>query len=96
MNKNNRLSPESRVSTRAILRQLAKDDREDGRKSYGRLHPQEVGAFMVQGLKVMWRACDDAELTNHRELVEILFAEAFYLAGGKPETVAAIMESVAA
>ncbi len=73
---------ESRVSTRALLRQMGHRNRSSINLSGSKLNQREVGAFAVNALKMMWLASDRAELKKLKELLEAAFIEAYLVAGG--------------
>ena len=73
---------ESRVSTRAILLQLKRRTGTRLNLSHTKLNQREVGAYVVNGLQLMWLASDGADLEKLKQLLEVAFIEAYSKAGG--------------
>ena len=72
---------ETRVSTRALLKQLSKRSSTNLKLSGTRLNQREVASYVVVGLQQMWLASESADLSRLQVLLEQAFIEAFLQTG---------------
>ena len=72
---------ETRVSTRALLKQLSKRSSTNLKLSGTRLNQREVASYVVAGLQQMWLASESADLSRLQVLLEQAFIEAFLQTG---------------
>ena len=72
---------ETRVSTRAILKQLSKKSSTNLKLSGTKLNQREVASYVVVGLQQMWLASESADLSRLQVLLEQAFIEAFLQTG---------------
>ena len=72
---------ETRVSTRAILKQLSKRSSANLKLSGTKLNQREVASYVVFGLQQMWLASESADLSRLQVLLEQAFIEAFLQTG---------------
>jgi hypothetical protein len=68
---------ETRVGTRAVLKQLTKRPSFDIKRAGLKLHKREVASFAAESLRQIWMAAQGAELTGLSALVERAYIEAY-------------------
>jgi len=73
---------ETRVGTRAILRQLQSKGSARQLLSRSKLNEREVGLFLAEHARIMFLAASAANLPSLEKKAEILFYEASFLAEG--------------
>jgi hypothetical protein len=68
---------DTRVGTRAVLKQLTKRPSFDLKHAGIKLHKKEVASFAADTLRQVWVAAQGAELTGLSALVERAYIEAY-------------------
>ena len=73
---------ETRIGTRAILRQLHSKGAAQQLLNRSKLNEREVGLFLAEHARIMFLAASAANLPSLEKKAEILFYEASFLAEG--------------